>query len=108
MFSMLAWTGGLTDFMQTTMYALAAHVYPTSVRATGVGTADGSPHIGECSARPVGSWALEAGGPARFFGLTAARTMTLTLIALASSGTSHSRAVIGSRAAFPVAAPAGH
>ena len=37
--AMLAWTGGLINAVQTTMYALAAHVYPTGIRATGVGTA---------------------------------------------------------------------
>ena len=33
-FVMLAWTGGLINAVQTTMYALAAHVYPTSIRAS--------------------------------------------------------------------------
>ena len=37
--AMLAWTGGLINAVQTTMYTLAAHVYPTGIRATGVGTA---------------------------------------------------------------------
>src|SRR4029453_7825071 len=37
--SMLGLTGGLINAVQTTMYALAAQVYPTAVRATGVGTA---------------------------------------------------------------------
>jgi AAHS family 4-hydroxybenzoate transporter-like MFS transporter len=34
-FAMLAWTGGLINAVQTTMYALAAHIYPSAVRATG-------------------------------------------------------------------------
>ena len=58
-FAMLAWTGGLINAVQTTMYALAAHVYPTSIRATGVGTAVGfgriggvlSPSVGQMGAR---------------------------------------------------------
>jgi AAHS family 4-hydroxybenzoate transporter-like MFS transporter len=49
-FAILAWTGGLINAVQTTMYALAAHVYPTSVRATGVGTAVAC-HIGGVQAR---------------------------------------------------------
>src|SRR5262249_23979877 len=44
--AMLAWTGGLINAVQTTMYALAAHVYPTAVRATGVGTAVAVGRIG--------------------------------------------------------------
>ena len=35
--AMLAVTGGLINAVQTTMYALAAHVFPTEVRSTGVG-----------------------------------------------------------------------
>ena len=37
--AMLTLTGSMINGVQTTMYALAAHVYPSSVRATGVGTA---------------------------------------------------------------------
>src|SRR5258705_2613473 len=36
--AMLAWTGGLINAVETTMYALAAHVYPAGLRATGGGT----------------------------------------------------------------------
>ena len=36
--AMLAFTGGMINATQTTMFALAAHVYPTTMRATGVGT----------------------------------------------------------------------
>jgi len=80
--AMLAWTGGLINAVQTTMYALAAHVYPTAVRATGVGTAVAFGRIGGVLSPSVGSWALESGS-SRYFGLMAA-TMTLALAALAS------------------------
>src|SRR5437667_7140871 len=66
---MLAWTGGLINAVQTTMYALAAHVYPTAVRATGVGTAVAVGRIGGVLSPAVGSWALESGGSPRYFGL---------------------------------------
>jgi AAHS family 4-hydroxybenzoate transporter-like MFS transporter len=82
-FAMLAWTGGLINAVQTTMYALAAHVYPTSVRATGVGTAVAFGRIGGVLSPSVGSWALESGGSSAFFGLTAA-TMTAAFVALAA------------------------
>ena len=36
---MLTITGGLINAIQTTMYALATNVYPSAVRATGVGAA---------------------------------------------------------------------
>jgi AAHS family 4-hydroxybenzoate transporter-like MFS transporter len=81
--AMLAWTGGLINAVQTTMYALAAHVYPTAVRATGVGTAVGFGRIGGVLSPSVGSWALESGGSSRYFGLMAA-TMVLAFGALAA------------------------
>lgn len=81
--AMLAWTGGLINAVQTTMYALAAHVYPTSIRATGVGTAVAFGRIGGVVSPYAGAWALEAGGPAQLFALIAA-TMTVVFAALAS------------------------
>ena len=80
---MLAWTGGLINAVQTTMYALAAHVFPTAIRGTGVGTAVAFGRIGGVLSGYVGSWALESGGPSRLFALIAV-TMTLVFIALAS------------------------
>ena len=81
--AMLAWTGGLINAVQTTMYALAAHVYPTSIRATGVGTTVAFGRLGGVLSPSVGSWALESGGASRYFGLIASM-MTLAFIALAS------------------------
>jgi len=81
--AMLAWTGGLLNAVQTTMYALAAHVYPTAVRATGVGTAVAVGRIGGVLSPSLGSWALESGGSARYFSLIGA-TMAGAFVALAS------------------------
>jgi AAHS family 4-hydroxybenzoate transporter-like MFS transporter len=64
------------------MYALAAHVYPTSVRATGVGTAVAFGRIGGVVSPTLGSWALAAGGASQYFGVIAS-TMTLAFVALA-------------------------
>ena len=63
--AMLAWTGGLINAVQTTMYALAAHVYPAAIRATGVGTAVAFGRIGGVGSPYAGAWALESGGPRR-------------------------------------------
>lgn len=65
--TMLGITGGLINAVQTTMYALAAHVYPTSVRATGVGTAVAVGRIGGVLSTYAGALALEAGGSRAFF-----------------------------------------
>jgi len=84
-FVMLAWTGGLINAVQTTMYALAAHVYPTPIRGTGVGTAVAFGRIGGVISPTLGVWALDTGGSARYFGIIAG-TMTLALAALAAVG----------------------
>ena len=81
--AMLAWTGGLINAVQTTMYALAAHVYPTGIRATGVGTAVAFGRIGGVVSPYAGAWALESGGPPLFFAMIAA-TMTVVLVTLAA------------------------
>jgi AAHS family 4-hydroxybenzoate transporter-like MFS transporter len=81
--AMLAWTGGLINAVQTTMYALAAHVYPTAVRATGVGTAVAFGRVGGVLSPSVGSWALESGGSSRYFAMMAA-TMMSALVSLAA------------------------
>jgi len=60
-------TGGLLNAVQTTMYALAAHVYPTEIRSTGVGTAVAFGRIGNALAVYVGGYALDRGGPPGYF-----------------------------------------
>src|SRR5438132_72637 len=81
--AMLAWTGGLINAVQTTMYALAAHVYPTGIRATGIGTAVAVGRIGGVVSPYAGAWALDRGGPSLMF-LFIAGTMTVVFAALAS------------------------
>jgi MFS transporter, AAHS family, 4-hydroxybenzoate transporter len=85
------------------MYALAAHVYPTAVRATGVGTAVAFGRVGGVLSPSLGSWALESGGSTRYFGLIAA-TMVAAFAALAAVR----RHIPGAAAALPPAAAAPH
>jgi len=80
--AMFALTGGLLNAVQTTMYALAAHVYPTEIRGTGVGTAVAVGRIGNVVASYVGAFALDSGGPPAFF-TTWAAAMTFVLGSLA-------------------------
>jgi AAHS family 4-hydroxybenzoate transporter-like MFS transporter len=81
--AMFALTGGLLNAVQTTMYALAANVYPTDIRSTGVGTAVAVGRIGNVLAVYVGSWALGAGGPSGYF-TSWAVLMALVLVSLAA------------------------
>jgi AAHS family 4-hydroxybenzoate transporter-like MFS transporter len=80
---MLALTGAMINGVQTTMYALAAHVYPTDTRATGVGTAVSFGRSGAILSGYTGPWALEYRGSEGFFGLMAA-ALGVTFIALAA------------------------
>ena len=79
--ALLAFTGAMINGVQTTMYALAAHVYPGSVRATGVGTAVSFGRSGSIVSGYAGAWTLEYGHGA-FFGLMAA-SMAVTFMSLA-------------------------
>jgi AAHS family 4-hydroxybenzoate transporter-like MFS transporter len=104
---MLAWTGGLINAVQTTMYALAAHVYPTGIRATGVGTAVAFGRIGGVVSPYAGAWALESGGPAQLFALIAA-TMTVVFVALASVKNHIPRHLVMRPVGAIAVEPAGH
>ena len=69
---MLALLGCLLNTVQIAMYSLAVHVYPTSVRATGIGWALAFGRSGGVFSSYTGEWALAAGGSAGFFGVIAA------------------------------------
>jgi AAHS family 4-hydroxybenzoate transporter-like MFS transporter len=64
------------------MFALAAHVYPTPVRATGVGSASAVGRSGALLSSFVGAWAIETGGSHTFF-LLMACAMAATFVFLA-------------------------
>src|SRR5690606_31115283 len=80
---MLTITGAMINGVQTTMYSLAAHVYPTAIRATGVGTAVSFGRIGAVLTGFIGSWAADIGGTQTFFTVVALM-MVVTFISLAA------------------------
>jgi AAHS family 4-hydroxybenzoate transporter-like MFS transporter len=75
--------GACVNGVQTTMYALAAHVFPAEIRSTGVGTAVAIGRIGNVLAAYAGSMALDLGGHAGYF-FTWSGFMLIVLLALAS------------------------
>jgi AAHS family 4-hydroxybenzoate transporter-like MFS transporter len=79
---MFVLTGGLLNGVQTTMYALAAHVFPTEVRSTGVGFAVAVGRVGNVLAASVGNAAFSSAGNAGYFGSWAVM-MGVVLLALA-------------------------
>jgi AAHS family 4-hydroxybenzoate transporter-like MFS transporter len=79
---LLGVTGGFINAVQTTMYALAAHVYPTAMRATGVGTAVAVGRLGAILSGYAGPWALESGTGAFFLLMAAALATTFMALAV--------------------------
>ena len=75
-------TGGLLNAVQTTMYALAAHVFPTDIRSTGVGFAVAVGRVGNVLAATVANEAFNRGGNAGYFGSWSA-LMAIVFVALA-------------------------
>jgi AAHS family 4-hydroxybenzoate transporter-like MFS transporter len=75
--------GAFVNGVQTTMYALAAHVYPTEIRSTGVGTAVAIGRIGNVLAAYAASTAIDRGGSSGYF-LMCASFMLVVFVALAS------------------------
>src|SRR5207248_2442349 len=64
--ALLTLTGGLINAVQTTMYALGTHVYPASVRATGVGSAVAVGRVGAITAGFAGAWVIGYGSSSFF------------------------------------------
>ena len=62
---------------QTTLFALGAHLYPTELRATGLGAILGVGRLGAVASAWVGAKAVDAGGAVGFF--------TLFAVAIAAS-----------------------
>jgi MFS transporter, AAHS family, 4-hydroxybenzoate transporter len=79
--AMLTLLGGLINGVQVSLYALAAHIYPAEVRATGVGTASVVGRTGAIVSGYAGAWAIDFGGSSSYFTLIAA-SMILALIAV--------------------------
>jgi AAHS family 4-hydroxybenzoate transporter-like MFS transporter len=81
--AMITVLGGAINAVQIAMYAVATHVYPTSVRATGVGTAVAVGRTGAVLSGYVGSWVIDFGGAAAYFGAIAAM-MTVAFVSLSA------------------------
>jgi len=82
---MLTLNGGAINAVQVTLYALAAHIYPSEVRATGVGTASVVGRLGAISSGYAGAWAIDYRGSASYFTVIAV-AMMLTMTALSRIG----------------------
>lgn len=72
--------GLFVNAVQSTMFALCAHVYPTAIRARGAAWAVAFGRLGAILSGAAGALMLSSGPPAYFFGLGAA--MFLVLLAL--------------------------
>lgn len=79
--AMLTVMGGFINAVQVMMYALGAHVYPSAMRATGVGTASAVGRTGAIVSGYAGAWAIDYRGSTSYF-LVIAATMSLTFLSL--------------------------
>jgi AAHS family 4-hydroxybenzoate transporter-like MFS transporter len=98
--------GGSLNAVQTTMYALAANVYPTEIRGTGIGTAVAVGRIGNVLASYVGNFALDKAGTSAYF-MTFAVTMVIVFFSLAIVRR-HIERTAGDMVAAKLGASAGH
>src|SRR6266566_3308788 len=98
--------GGALNAVQTTMYALAANVYPTEIRGTGIGTAVAVGRVGNVLASYVGNFALDKGGPPAYFS-TFAIGMVIVFGSLALVRR-HIERTTSEAATARVGAPVGH
>ena len=78
----LAIAGAFINAVQSSLFALATHVYVSQVRATGSGAAIGVGRVGAVLSSFLGAAVLQMGGNDAFFSLIAI-TMAVTFIALA-------------------------
>ncbi len=69
--ALMAFVGVAAAGTQTTLYALGAHLYPTALRATGLGAILGVGRLGAVASSWVGAQAVDAGGAVGFFTLFA-------------------------------------
>jgi AAHS family 4-hydroxybenzoate transporter-like MFS transporter len=79
---MLTLLGGTINALTVMSYALSAHVYPTVIRATGVGTAVAVGRVGAVLSAEAGTRMMDLGGH-RYFFLLIAGTMAVSIVALA-------------------------
>jgi AAHS family 4-hydroxybenzoate transporter-like MFS transporter len=80
---LMAFVGVGAAGTQTTLYALGAHLYPTELRATGLGAVLGIGRLGAVASAWVGAGAVDAGGAVGFFMLFAAAIAAATLACMA-------------------------
>ncbi len=74
--------GSCVNGVQTTMYAVAANIYPPDIRSTGVGTAVAIGRVGNVLAAYAGSAAIDRGGVTAYF-LACAIFMLIVCVSLA-------------------------
>jgi AAHS family 4-hydroxybenzoate transporter-like MFS transporter len=79
---LMAFVGVGAAGTQTTLYALGAHLYPTELRATGIGAVLGIGRLGAVASAWLGAGAVDAGGAVGFFALFATAIGAATIACL--------------------------
>ncbi|EQB12456.1 MFS transporter [Sphingobium lactosutens] len=96
LFTLLALEGGFINGVQTTLYALGSAIYPTSLRASGVGAATGIGRVGAIASSLLGAMVIGWGAAAGFHWSIA---IVMFVVALALLGIrNHARPAVVTRA----------
>jgi MFS transporter, AAHS family, 4-hydroxybenzoate transporter len=95
LFILVCYTGTLMNAVQTTMYALAAQIYPIQIRGGGVGTAVAVGRIGHALTGPAGP-PIMSGGTGQYFGsMGVCMGVVLLAMALVKRHIEKNKAVMG-------------
>jgi MFS transporter, AAHS family, 4-hydroxybenzoate transporter len=95
LFIMVGFTGTLMNAVQTTMYALAAQVYPIEIRGSGVGTAVAVGRIGHALTGPIGPPIMRSGTGIYFGSIGVCMGVVLLAMALVQRHIEKNKAVMG-------------
>lgn len=94
--------GAFINALQTTLYVLAAHVYPVQTRASGVGGAAGFGRLGAIASSFIGVAVLSGGGKTYFAAIAASMAMALVGLLIVRRHSSPTKAVMNLKAITPV------
>ncbi len=87
--------GAFINALQTTLYVLAAQMYPVQMRATGVGGAAGFGRLGAIASSFIGVAVLSGGGPTYFAAIAIAMAVAFVGVACVRRHASPTRRAAG-------------
>jgi AAHS family 4-hydroxybenzoate transporter-like MFS transporter len=96
--------GAFINAVQTTLYLLAANIYPVQMRATGVGGAAGFGRLGAIASSFIGVAVLSGGGKTYFAAIAASMAVALVGLAFVRRHSSPMTAIVAPASITPAVA----